>query len=71
MIDKDTDKEVKLYSSNVQILTRHPANSYKLVLDTRNTINLWLLAPIVSGVNRASSWFLLVYNKYINSKNIQ
>ena len=44
-INKDKDTELNFYSPKVQILTPHPNNSYRLVLDERRHYKLLIIDP--------------------------
>lgn len=44
-IDIRTDKEIKLYSKNAELLTTHPAGSYELVEDDKGLLTLKITQP--------------------------
>lgn len=44
-IDIRTDKEIKLYSKNAELLTTHPAGSYELVKDEKGQLTLKITKP--------------------------
>ena len=44
-IDIRTDKEIKLYSKNAELLTTHPAGSYELAKDTKEQLVLKITNP--------------------------
>ena len=44
-IDIRTDKEIKLYSKDAELLTSHPADSYELVKDADGQLSLVILNP--------------------------
>ena len=44
-IDIRTDKEIKLYSKDAELLTTHPAGSYELVKDAKEQLTLKITNP--------------------------
>jgi len=44
-IDIRTDKEIKLYSKDAELLTTHPAGSYELVKDSKGQLTLVITNP--------------------------
>ena len=46
-IDIRTDKEIKLYSKDAELLTTHPAGSYELVKDAKEQLTLKITNPNV------------------------
>lgn len=44
-IDIRTDKEIKLYSKNAELLTAHPAGTYELVKDDKGQLTLVITNP--------------------------
>ena len=44
-IDIRTDKEIKLYSKNAELLTTHPAGSYELAKDAKEQLVLKITNP--------------------------
>ena len=44
-IDIRTDKTIKLYSKNAELLTTHPEGTYELVKDNEGLLTLMILNP--------------------------
>ena len=44
-IDIRTDKEIKLYSKDAELLTTHPADSYELIKDEKELLTLKIVNP--------------------------
>jgi hypothetical protein len=44
-IDIRTDKEIKLYSKDAELLTTHPAGSYELIKDEKELLTLKIVNP--------------------------